>query len=100
MFLEADGSQAWLYLCPMVQSTLRTMSQCYDRIPILYESEIRFVDPITRQSFPDAVTQNHSDRIKNLFQLEMVQEDSEYTLTPGIVHQDKSALFGLKRFQR
>ena len=35
MFLETDGSLAWLYHCPMVHSPLHTMSQCYDRIPIL-----------------------------------------------------------------
>ena len=97
MFLETDGSLAWLYHCPMVHSPLHTMNQCYDRIPILYEGEIRFVDPITRQTYPDAVTQNCSDRIKNLFQLDLDQEDSWYTLTPGIIHQDKPAVFGPKK---
>ena len=79
LFLETDGSLAWLYHCPMVHSplqTLQTMSQCYDRIPILYGGEIRFVYPITRQTYPDAVTQNCSDRMKNVFQLDMDQEDS------------------------
>ena len=73
------------------------MNQCYDRIPILYEGELRFVDPVTRQTYPNAVTQNCSDRIKNLFQHDMDQEDSWYTLTPGIVHQDKPAVFGPKK---
>ena len=40
------------------------------------------------------MTQKCSDRIKNLFQLDMDQEDSWYTPTPGIVHQDKPAFFG------
>ena len=97
MFLETDGSLAWLYHCPMVHSPLHTVSQCYDRIPILYAGEIRFVDSITRQTYPDAVTQNCSYRIKNLFKLDMDQEDSWYTLTPGIIHQDKSAVFGPKK---
>ena len=97
MFLETDGSLAWLYHCPKVHSPLHTMNQCYDKIPILYEGEIRFVDPITRQTYPDAVPQNCSDRIKNLFQLDMDQEDSWYTLTPGIVHQDRPAIFGPKK---
>ena len=34
--------------------------------------------------------------MKNLFQFDMDQEDSWYTLTPGIVHQDKPAVFGPK----
>ena len=93
-FLETDGSVAWFYHCPMAHSPLHTMSQCYDRIPILYEGEIRFVDPITRQTSPDAVTQKCSDRIKNLFELDKDQEDSWYTLTPGILHRDKHAVFG------
>ena len=92
MFLETDGSLAWLYHCPMVHSPLHTMNQCYDKIPILYEGEIRFIDPITRQTYPDAVPQNCSDTIKNLFQLDMDQEDSWYTLTPGIVHRDRPAI--------
>ena len=47
MFLETDGSLAWLYHCPMVHSPLHTMIQCYDWIPIHYEDEIRLVDPIS-----------------------------------------------------
>ena len=70
------------------------MNQCYDKIPILYIRQIQFVDPITRQTYPHAMTQNCSDHIKNLFQLDMDQKDTWYTLKPGIVHQDKPAVFG------
>ena len=96
MFLETDGSLAWLYHCPLVHSPLHTMNQCYDRIPILYEGQIQFVDPITLQTHPAANIQNCTDRIKNLFQFDMDQEDSWYTLTPGIVHQHRPAVFGRK----
>ena len=58
-----------------------------------YALLIRLHDKLT----PDAVPQNCSDRIKNLFQLDMDQEDSWYTLTPGIVHQDRPAIFGPKK---
>ena len=75
MFLETDGGLAWLYHCPMVHSPLYTMSQCYDKIPIMYEGEIRFVNPIRRQTYPD-VTQNCSDRIKKLFQIDPDHKDS------------------------
>ena len=34
MFLDTDGSVAWLYHCPNVRSTLRVMNKCYDKIPI------------------------------------------------------------------
>ena len=59
-----------------------------------FRGQNQFADPITRQTYPHAMTQNCSDRIKNVFQLHMDQEDSWYTLTPGIVHQDKPAIFG------
>ena len=67
-------------------------------MPILYRGQIQFVDPITRQTYPHAMTQNCSDRIKNPFQLDMDQEHSWYTLTPGMVHQDKPAIFGPQDF--
>ena len=95
-FLESDGNLAWLYHCPLVHSPLYTMDQFYDRIQILYEGQIQFVDPITRQTHPAADVQNCNDRIKNLSQFDIDQEDSWYTLTPGIVHQDRLAVFGPK----
>ena len=94
MFLGTDGSLAWLYHCAMVHSPLHTMNQCYDRTPVIYDGEIRFVGPITRETYPEAFTQNCSDRIKNLFRFDMDQEDSWYTLKPGIVHRDKSTVIG------
>ena len=96
IILETDGSLAWLYHCPLVQSPLHTMNQCYDRIPIRYEGQTQFVDPNTRQTHPAANLQNCFDRIQNLFQFDMDQEDSWYTLKPGIVHQDIPAVFGPK----
>ena len=98
MSLETDGSLVWLYHCPLVHSPLHTMNQCYDRIPILYEGQIQFVDPITRQTHPAANIQNCTDRIKNQFQFDFDQEDSWYPLTPGIVHQNRPAVFGPKDF--
>ena len=96
IFLETDGSRAWLYHCPLLHSPLHKINQCYDRIPILYEGQIQFVDPITRQTHPAANLQNCTDRIKNLFQFDMDQEDSWYTLTRGIVHQDRPRCLGVK----
>ena len=93
MFLETDGSLACLYHCPLVHSPLHTMNQCYDQFPILYECQFQFVDPITRQTHPAANLQSCTDRIINLFQFDMDQEDSWFTLTPDIVHQDRPAVF-------
>ena len=94
MFPLTDRSLAWLYRCPLVHSPLHTMNQCYDRIPTLHEGQNQFVDPSTRKTHPAANLQNYDDRIKNLLQIDMDQEDSLYTLTTGIVHQDRPAVFG------
>ena len=96
MFLETEGSLAWLYHCPLFHWPLHTMDQCHDGILILYESHIQFVDPITRQTHPAANLQDCTDRVKNLFQFDMDQEDSWYTLTPGILNQDRPAVYGPK----
>ena len=73
-FPETEGSLAWLYYCPQVRSPLHTLNQCYDKIPILYEGRMQFVDPITRQTLTNAMPQNRSDLIKNLVQMDMDQK--------------------------
>ena len=75
------------------------MSQCYDSITILYEGEIHIVDPFTIQTYPDALIQNCSDGIKNLFRLDKDQEDSWYTLTPVYHSRIKLLYLDLKRSQ-
>ena len=96
MFLETDGSLAWLYHRPQIHLPLHTMNQCYDRIPTLYGGQIQIVYPITRQTHPTANLQNCTDWIKNLSEFDIDQEDSWFTLTPGIVHQDRPSVFGPK----
>ena len=96
MFLVTDGSLAWLYHCPLVHSPLDTRNRCYNQIPILYEGQIQFVDPITRHTHPAATLQNCTDRIKKLLQFDKDQGGSWYKLTPGIVQLNRPAVFGPK----
>ena len=96
MFLSTDGSLAWLYHCPLMRSPPHVMSQCYDKIPNFYKNAIFFVDPITRQTYPDAQVQNCSDRIKNLFHFDMEDENSWFTITPTLEHGKRPAVFGPK----
>ena len=86
MFLSTDGNIAWLYHCPLMRSSPHVMNQCYDKIHIFYKNAIFFVDPITRQTYPDAQDQNCSDRIKNLFHFDMEDENSWFTITPSLEH--------------
>ena len=68
-------------------------------IPILYEDQILIVDPITGQTYPEATALNCSNRDTNLFHLDMDRGDlwRRYSFEPGIVHQDKPAIFGPKQ---
>ena len=75
------------------------MNQCYDRIPIFYKGVVAFVDPITRQTYPNANVHNCSDRNKNLFQLDMEDEDYWFTHIPSPEHRDRLAIFGPKDIQ-
>ena len=96
MFLSTDGRVAWLYHCPLMRSPPHVMNQCYDKFPIFYKNAIFFVDPINRQTYPDAQVQNCSDRIKNLFQFNMEDENSWFTITPTLERRKPPAVFGLK----
>ena len=51
MFLDTDGSVAWLYHCPKFLSPLRVLDKGYDRVPILFERTTKFLDPVARQTF-------------------------------------------------
>ena len=96
MFLSADGSLAWLYHWPLMRSPPHVMKDCFDKIPIFYKNAIFFVDPITRQTYPDAQVPNFSDRIKNLFQFDTEDEISLFIITPTREHRKRPAVFGPK----
>ena len=100
MFLETDGSLAWLYHCPLVHSPLHTMNQCYDRIPILYEGQIQFVDPITRQTHPGANIQNCTDRIKNYFNSTWIKKVQGIHWHPDFYTSIDLLCLGLKTFHQ
>ena len=93
MFLETDGSLAWLYSCPQVRSSLHTLNQCYDRIPIIYKGQIQLVDPITRQTLLDSMPQSCSDPIKKLIRNGYGPKYSWYSLSPEITPRDITAVF-------
>ena len=81
---------------PLMRSPAHVMNQCYDKIPIFYKNVIFFVEPISRQTYPDAPVQNCSDRIKNLFQFDMEDENSWFTITPTLEHRKRPPVFGPK----
>ena len=92
MFIKANGNVAWLYNCPEFHSPF-ILSKCYNRTPILYEDEIHFVDPISRQIFTEAEEQLCSDKHSILFQLDVDDNNSWVELTPQITKVRGAALF-------
>ena len=100
MFLSTDGSLGWLYHCPLMRSLPHVMNQCFDKITIFYKNSIIFVDPVTRQTYPDAQVQKYSERIKNLFQFDMEAENTWLTIIPTLVHRRRPAVFEPKGVTR
>ena len=96
MFLSTDGSLAWLYHCPLMRSPPHVINQCYDKIAIFYKHAIFFLNQINRQTYPNAQVQNCSDRIKNLSQFDMRDENSWFTITHTLEHRKRPAVFGPK----
>ena len=96
ILLSTDGSLAWLNHCHLMRSPPHVMNQCYVKIPIFYRNALFFVDPFTRQTYPDAQVQSCSDRIKNLFQFDMEDQNSWFTITPTLEHRKRPAVFGPK----
>ena len=80
-------------LARSLRSPAHVMNQCYDKIPIFYKNAIFFVDPITRQTYPDSQAQNCSDRIKKLFQFDMEDDKSWFTITPTLEHRKRPIVF-------
>ena len=80
MFLDTDGSVAWLYHCPKFLSPLKVLDKCYDRIPIMFERSTKFVDPITRQTYDFASEIPCLGDYTNVFQLDLEKDNSWYQL--------------------
>ena len=86
MFLSTDG----------IPTPPHVRNQCCHKIPVFYKNAIFFVDPITRQTCPDAQFQNCSDRIKKLFQFDMEDGNSLVTITPTLEHRKRPGVLGPK----
>ena len=93
MFLDTDGSVAWLYHCPKFLSPLKVLDKCYDRIPIMLERSTKFVDPITRQTYDFASEIPCLGDYTNVFQLDRENDSSWYQLLPEPIPFNKPLLF-------
>ena len=82
------GSTAWLYECQEERSPLRILQKCYDKIPIDFMGDLKFVDPISRQTVePDeAIEISCGNGLENLFHMNLAESDTWYTLEPDPRH--------------
>ena len=93
MFLDTDGSVAWLYHCPKFLWPLRVLDKCYDRIPILFERTTKFVDPITRQTYDFTSEIPCLGDYTNVLQLDLEIDNSWYQLLTDPMLFNKPLLF-------
>ena len=76
MFLDTDGSVAWLYHCHKFLSPLRVLDKGYDQIPILFERTTKVVNPINRQTYDFASEIPCLGDYTNVFQLDRENDNS------------------------
>ncbi|MCP4521376.1 MAG: hypothetical protein GY827_06755, partial [Cytophagales bacterium] len=81
-FLQIHGAIAWLYNCEEKLSNHLQVEYCYNKIPIETEQGVRFVDPISRQTFKTAIRTDCADIHGNLFQMDPDDQNSWFTLQP------------------
>ena len=93
MFLETDGSVAWMYHCPKILSPLRVLDISHDRIPNLFEQTTKFVNPISRQTFDFASEIPSLGDYTNVFQLDRDNDNSWHQLLPDPRPFSKRLLF-------
>ena len=69
------------------------LDESYDRIPILFEGTIKFVDPITRQTYDFASDIPCLGDYTNVLQLDLEIDNSWYQLLPDLMPFIKPLLF-------
>ena len=93
-FITIDAGIAWLYDCKLEMSPLYVDTICYDKIPVQYNGEIKYVDPITREIGDIAVSRECGTT--NLIQLDLDNDDSWYVLTPDPIKTNPPNMFKTK----
>ena len=82
-FLHVEGPIAWIYTCQKEISSLYISDECYDKIPISYQSDVMYVDPISRDTTQFAQTIECANTPKNLIQLDPRDDNTWYKLVPS-----------------
>ena len=77
-FLYVEGSTAWLCDCPHFLSPLYKADRCSDRIPIHFKDTLKYVDPITRQTYDYATPSACDNNPRNIIELDLDSDDQDF----------------------
>jgi len=93
--MSEGGSTARLYECEPKRSPLRILKKCYDMIPIDDLGQLKFVEPISRQTFDieNAREIKCGHELQNLFHMDLKDKRSWYTLEPRPRLHDQPEIF-------
>ena len=94
IFLNVEGSTAWLYDGPHFLSALYKADRCFDRIPIHFKDTLMYVDPITRQTYDYATPITCDSNPRNIIELDPVSDDQDfYILGPEPIKRKPPLMF-------
>ena len=97
-FLYVESCTTWLYDCPHHLSPLVIAEKCYDEIPINYLDTVKYVEPITRQTFDYATPipcENNSQHKTAL----SLDTDQHFVLTAKPIISDPRLLFETRQIE-
>ena len=93
-FLNVAGSTAWLYVCPHFLSPLYKAHCCFDRKPVQYKDTLKYVDPITRQTYEYATPIPCDKNPRNIIELDPDTDDQDfYILCPEPIKRKPLLMF-------
>ena len=80
-FIHIDGNIAYLFACKQELSPLYLDGKCYNKIPVWFNQQIKYVDKVTRELQDTAIEESCTTN-DNLITLDPDEENSWYILTP------------------
>ncbi len=93
-FMSTDGSIAYLYTCEEHRSPLRALDKCYDKIPIWYEGQAYWVDPVSRMASIEVQETPCEDlQTDYLYHMDLNEKDSWFTIDGTLRSHDPPEFF-------
>ena len=78
-YFSVEVSRAWLYDCPHFLSLLYEADRCFHRIPIHFKDTLKYVDPITQQTYDYATPITCDNNPRNIIELDPDSDEQNFT---------------------